>query len=72
MPKQPIGALALGGATALQAPKERQQPEVGSKVLLQWHPWSNMSEVAEGNPQFPGTYIEVEVTAIKTAKLLLE
>jgi hypothetical protein len=68
----PEGSLAQLGNT-LQAPKENTLPTVGQKVLLNWAKWGNMVEVQEGSPMSPrATYVEVEVKAIKTAKVILE
>ena len=66
-------SLSSGVAgSQLAALKEIQiKPEIGAKLLLQWNPYGSMYKV-EGDPQVPGTYIEVEITAVKTAKLLLE
>lgn len=69
-----IGNTApLGAGLIPTSPKENPLPEVGQTVLLQWNKWANMYEVPEGAPMLPqGTYIEVQVKAIKTAKVILE
>lgn len=57
---------------SLSALKEMgiKKPEVGDKLLVQWT-YGSLYRV-DGDPQVPGTYVEVEITAVKTAKLLLE
>jgi hypothetical protein len=67
----PTGNNASVGALA--APNENVLPIVGQKVLLPWSKFGNMYEVQDGQPRSPrATYVEDEVKAIKTAKVILE
>jgi hypothetical protein len=66
-----IGGAQLSALKAAQNTQTEAAPEVGQKILLHWTAYGPMYKI-DGHPQVPGTYIEVEITAIKTAKLLLE
>jgi hypothetical protein len=63
----------ISGAVG-SALNKRSTPAVGEKLLLHCHDWSpNLHEVLEGSPMSPnGTYVEVEVRAVKKAKVILE
>jgi hypothetical protein len=66
-----VNSLSSGlAATSIK----RTPPTVGDKILLHLNNWSpSLQEVLEGSPMSPnGTYVEVEVRAIKTAKVVLE
>ena len=53
--------------------KQREVPTLGSKILLSFYAYGQMHEVTDGSFMLPnGTYIEVEVKSVKTAKLVLE
>jgi hypothetical protein len=69
----PNGNVAESIGLSAAPNKENSVPAIGQKILLSWAKWGNMNEVPEGHYMIPnGTYVEVEVTAIKTAKVILE
>ena len=63
----------MGTTTTSRQFRLPQWPLPAHRVLLQWDKCGQMREVYEGQAMFPnGTYVEVEIKAVKTAKVVLE
>ena len=61
------------GAALAAAPKALPAPTVGDTHLMRWDAFGGLRQVREGEPYYAnGTYIEVEVKEVKTAKVVLE
>lgn len=64
--------MPTGASLNAQTPEKKPTPEVGQTFTLAFNPWSGLCEVYGDNYQKGATYVEVEVKAVKTAKINLE